>query len=314
MIWSLRLFCCTLSVIACLWASCHLLRKSGRVREQVFWAQLVALVIADLLLSVEILLLSVEPTLPLGVVISSTLFWSFFLEVQIALGVTGACSQWTGCSRALRFTILGSLPVAIGLACLDSWVVDKDPRGRALLWSFVIVFCLLTNIGAYVSANKYASASPFVVRRRIMMRGSSYAFTFAIAVLPNLILDVLIAANLVRVDSTVVPNEDATRGTDTLIKICGLLYCLNGFCNVGTYVLWILWDEYVEARVVIGGTIADIEQTLQLNGYFNLEETATLHIEARHMTDPISQPPRGGMSSAAPNPMRRSDIEVSIAT
>merc|ERR1712190_302935 len=114
---------------------------------------------------------------------------------------------------------------------------------------------------------------PGIVRRRILLRGGTYACNFFVTVLPNLILDLLIFFDIVHLNRTSYCQHSVSSGTHgwSLVETIGrYLYCLHGVCNVGTYVFWIWKDERDKLRATAGGETADLERTLVMAGYFTL--------------------------------------------
>jgi hypothetical protein len=261
----------------------------------VFWAQLVTLVASDLLLSLAILLLSLrlKPVLSIGE-ITCSLFWSLLVEVQIAIGVAGACRGSSGCVRTLRYMLPASLLPAAALTMLDTWFMsERRTEAHSLLWVSFFSSCALINIGAYVFAATGASSSPAIVRRRLMLRFASYACNFFVEILPNLTLDLLIAFEYITLDRVTMPDAVAdheVHGWDLVENICQYLYCLNGAFNVGTYVYWMWTDDDTAAATGTGLSrinLLDLEKMLQLNGYFSLTDTASA--EARSVADAIME-------------------------
>lgn len=286
------LACCSLSGIACVGAVTHLMSKSAAVRTQLFWAQLVALSLSDIccclfMLSVFICYDGEGQSAGQGIT-AGCLFWSLFLEVQIAVGV--ACSvrganQWT---NALRKALLASFIVAVGLALLDMWLVMRGMHSaHELLWTLTFLTSFLLAFGAYALTRASISASPKIVRRRLMLRWATYALNFSITFLPNALLDVLITlkvVNLSRLEHSFCEVEDAHIGYKTrLDTIFRYLYCVNGALNVSTYLWWMWIDGRTKQRAALGD-IDNLEESLMIGGYFDLTDAS---FEARSIADAI---------------------------
>lgn len=150
------------------------------------------------------------------------MFWSFFLEAQISVGVASACLgrlSWVG---GFRWMILISLVTAVGLGMLDVYFEmnlaarsEENAHAHRYLWLTVFSVCVFLNLSSYTYALMKASRAPRFVRRRIMLRGVSYAVVFGIVAVPNLAL------------FSVPPDYFWLHTTG----IC--LYCLNAALNVG---------------------------------------------------------------------------------
>jgi hypothetical protein len=256
--------------------------------------QMVALVVADYFLSLGWLWQWVGAyeysTNAVGTVCHVTIdlatFWSTFIEVQIALGVLGACRRWKGFTKVLHYMMFTSLVLAMGLVYLDQWSLRESKGLHGVIWCSIFTCSLLLTASAYFWA-AIGAHSAWTVRRRIILRGLVYALIFAATILPNLVLDLLIQ---LQVDES--PDDHQFGHHSKLfrqyVKVCRLLYCLNGMLNVGTYICWMRIDERVVARAQAAADIAIIEEAVLLQGHFMLSDTFSEISRVRDVADAIS--------------------------
>lgn len=273
---------CSTSIVSCAWAIYHLLRKVASVRRKLFWSQFLALSLADICGTISFMIrlstqLIAQMPVAVEVFITFGLFWSLFLELQIAAGINWGLSERAP-SAGLWLLIPLSALLAMGLGVFDAWLYsigEKGTLGHSLLWcSGFLVFGLLTPV-FYIHAWLKAKAAPSVVRRRIVLRGMTYTFNFCISVLPNFILDALILFGVVTLDRP--------RGCELVERHIGIvawadlitlyLYCLNGALNVATYLVWMVIDARSrEQSALSNASITALEDDLCISVYFDLSD------------------------------------------
>lgn len=261
--------CSVLSGIACFWAFLHLYWKPPSVRRRLFWAQLLALVLADLFTSAGLLTgYFVYYRSYLQATAFGSLLWSLLLEVQIGMAFAASCHTVVKSTRVFRIMIAVSFCYAVGVSVFFGYSCSRAMESRlcdAVLVGHMLP-CILLTLTAYIVAFVGMWSAPRFARRHAMLRASTYAGNALIVFVPNAILHSLVILGHI----SLLP--DARRLPANVDEFAGFvgqcLYTLNGAINVGTYCFWMCKEGKSEQR----GSLGDLEN-LVLARYFDLTDS-----------------------------------------
>lgn len=222
-----------LSALACMWMLWHLWRLRKQVSHRLFWRQLIALALTDLvwsLIGIPPYFEWFDPTVfkcELFLYSRQTLeFTSCCIEVQIAMGFAAACFRVGWAPSALRWVCNFSWMVGLVLfictyPSLHVKVRKQDHQcdiGSQLGWDIVVLSCCLATLLFYgASVCGAVKSAPQVVRARVLWRGFCYIAVFLVSFGLKALQDLFL------------------RGYNTWSVVAWCALCLSGAVNVVNY-------------------------------------------------------------------------------
>lgn len=234
----IKAVCSFASATICVLSVCHLSSMPKSTRNRLFWQQLLALTVLDVLLGVC-------KGLNLGDARLWWLldFWCCLLDVQIAFGFAVAALGAGKClirSFRLAIPISGLLSLGLSLGLYR----HHEQGGTDYPWSIVSAGCCGVCLLAYGLAVVGALGCPAsAVRRRVLLHGATYIFNILITQAPLALVPMLQAGWMeCRPSSSALPVS--------WCLVAHYLSRLQGLMNVCTYLLWSQWlHRYPDSMV-----------------------------------------------------------------
>lgn len=273
------IWCSVFSAVACVWALRHCCQKQYAVRRRLFWAQLVALVTADLLSTAALITCQLLANFPQqderyksykNAVTCGCVLWSLLIEVQIALAFAASCHKIVRWTKVLRLSVLFSFLYATLVAVALGACAESQMAARSATWAAHVVLCNLFACVFYLWAFVGTLSLPSLIRRKAVLRGATYAIGTFLVYLPNAVLDTITVIGGVDVDRAPMTGTSPKGGWEIAGIVCQLLYTLNGAINIGTYAFWI--PRKADPSDQQDLTLSALEE-MALHNYFDLTST-----------------------------------------
>jgi len=277
---SIYLACLSLSAILCIWSLWHLCGRWRRVRSRIFWSQLLALSLSDLLFAILCLAfrsLYISGYIPhtkpnCAIALHTQIFLEFLsclLEVHISAGFAAACTRCLWARRGLWCTLPGCVLLAAGLVIL----VDPAPaagmqpqqlgctyfqeRKPFIRWGCIVSGCCLAALVCFFISVGATKGMPSLLRRRALLRGLTYVGNFLLTFLFPAVWEV-----------TTYYISKRQRWHVMDVATSNVL-ALNGAANIVTYGFWMLRSKRLQDRAQADGSLGVIEDVL-IDRYFDL--------------------------------------------
>mmetsp|Transcript_60308 Transcript_60308/g.111871 ORF Transcript_60308/g.111871 Transcript_60308/m.111871 type:complete len:323 (-) Transcript_60308:113-1081(-) len=274
---SIYLACLGVSTILCSWALWHLCRGWRRVSSRIFWSQLVALTISNLLFAVLCLAFRslylagfiphTKPSCAIALHTQTFLeFLSCLIEVHISAGFAAACSRRVWVWRGLWCT----LPACVLLAAVLVILVDSETALSTLnplpygcqyrqdtphfrRWGCIVIGCGLAALFCYIISIGATKGMPPLMRKRALLRGLTYVGNFLLTFLLPAVWEV---------------TSVRSRQRSIVDVATSNVLALNGAANAATYGFWMLHAKWLQDRAANNGSIGAVEDIL-IDRYFD---------------------------------------------
>lgn len=282
--------CCFLSALVSLWCLKYLWQVRHVSWKRLFWRQLVILALIDViycsytvgfrvawgLMGREVTqkMMFCHSLMPVRVFCEQL---SCFLEVHIAMGFAFACH---GCTQVvdrllltvpLLFVVTGVwLSFAMQMVVPPNWGCDTGMEAFAIWGQTVLASCVLTVLFYFACLLRRGTPSPWVVKRRVVLRILSFLLSFLITI-GGRAFCVLFYTN------------------ETLEIITEALLGLNGVAIMGTYMFWMLRRASLEEQQQEDALQLSTIEALIIDRHFDLafEEDEAVAMASRNVSEAV---------------------------